>query len=82
MYLLSKALRPNVGKLTNPQPSPAVKNHWKKPQRKLKEKNFPNALTCFLLRKDNRKIMRTKDNVSVILIRKVHFVVQAKASLC
>ena len=47
-YLLSKAFRPNVGKFTNPHPSPAVKNHWKKPHRKLKEKNLPKVLTCFL----------------------------------
>lgn len=47
--LFSYALRPNVGKLANPQPSPEVKNHWKKPHKKLKEKNLPNALTCFLV---------------------------------
>lgn len=47
-YLYSYALSPKVGKLTNPQLSPAVKNHWKKPHKKLKEKNLPSVLTCFL----------------------------------
>lgn len=37
-----------MGKLLNPHVSVAAKNHWKKPHKKLKEKNFPKNLTCFL----------------------------------
>lgn len=54
-HLCLYASRPNVGKFTNPQLSPAVKNHWKKPHKKLNEKNFPRALTCFLECNDEQR---------------------------
>lgn len=47
-YSFAKALSPNVGKLSNPQPSAAAKNHLKKAHKKLMEKYFPNTFTCFL----------------------------------
>jgi len=37
-----------VGKVLNPQPSPAVKNHWKKPKAKLPQKLLKSKATCFL----------------------------------
>ena len=58
--MLSYALSPNVGKLANPQLSSALKNHWKKPHKKLKEKNFPSALTCFLRKYRTDKIKMIK----------------------
>jgi len=58
--LFSRAFRPKVGKLANPHSSPPVKNHWKKPHKKLNEKNLPNAFTCFLqlLNKKSKRIIR------------------------
>ena len=46
--LWAKDFRPNVGKLENPQSSPAAKNHWKNAHTKLKEKDLNSTETCFL----------------------------------
>lgn len=51
-YLLSRALKPNMGKVENPQFFPVPENiHTKQFQKKLIEKNLPNVDSRFLYKR-------------------------------
>ena len=47
-YPASDALKPSKGKKLKPQFLPPVNSHVTQLQMKLKEKNLPNVVTCFL----------------------------------
>lgn len=72
--LCLKAARPNVGKLLNPQPSAALKNHWKHAQRKLPTNDLKSSQTCFLhptkidYIRDRDNESRKKDCIRLVMI--------------